>query len=317
MAGGGQAGPDVVTGAFSFTGRHIALRLLATGRRVRTLTGHPDRPDPFGGAVEAAPLRLGDPDGLAAALRGADTLYNTFWIRFRRGDTDHAAAVAGSRALLAAAARAGVRRIVHVSITGADPRSPLPYFRGKGLVEEALRSGPVPWAILRPALIFGDGDVLLHNIAWIARRLPVLGVFGDGRYPVQPVAAGDLADLALAAAAGPPGFEADAVGPETYAYRDLVAAVAAAVGRRPRIVSVPPAAGWAAGALIGALVRDVVVTRDEIAGLMAGLLRSQAPPTCPSRLSAWLRAQGPDFGRRWVSELRRHYDAPRRGRATP
>lgn len=304
----GEPALDVVTGAYSFTGRHIAARLLACGRRVRTLTGHPERPDPFGGAVPAEPFRWDDPAALAAGLAGADTLYNTFWIRFARGASDHGAAVARSRALLAAAERAGVRRIVHVSITGADPRSPLPYFRGKGLVEEALRAGRTPWAIVRPALIFGDGDVLLHNIAWLARRLPVLGVFGDGRYLVQPVAAEDLAALALEAA-GRPGTETDAVGPETYAYEDMVRAVAAAVGRRPALVHVSPAAGWAAGLLIGAFVGDVVVTRDEVTALMAGLLISQGPPTCPSRLSAWLAAHGPGLGRRWASELHRHYGA--------
>ncbi len=309
MAEGGGRALDVVTGAYSFTGRHIAARLLAAGRRVRTLTGHPHRADPFGGAVPAEPFRWDDPAALAAALTGADTLYNTFWIRFARGDSDHGTAVARSRALFAAAERAGVRRIVHVSITGADPRSPLPYFRGKGVVEEALRAGPTPWAIVRPALIFGDGDVLLHNIAWLARRLPVLGVFGDGRYPVQPVAAEDLAALAVEAA-GRPGAELDAVGPETYAYEDLVREVAAAVGRRPRLLHLSPAAGWAAGLLIGAVVGDVVVTRDEVTGLMAGLLISHGPPTCPSLLSEWLRAHGAGLGRRWASELDRHYRPP-------
>lgn len=298
---------DAVTGAFGYTGRYVASRLLASGRNVRTLTGHPARPSPFGDGVPVLPLRWDEPRALARSLEGADTLYNTYWIRFARNRLSHAVAVERSRSLFQAAARAGVRRVVHISITGARVDSPLPYFRGKALVERALQASGLSWAIVRPALIFGPQDILLHNIAWILRRLPVFIVFGDGRYPIQPVHVEDLADLAVDLGRRDERVAVDAVGPETYAYEDLVWAIAAALGRRPRIAHTPPAAAWALGAALSLVVGDVVVTRDEIAGLMAGLLVSGEAPTGSRRLSAWLQANAGELGRHWVSELERHY----------
>lgn len=308
---GFEPGFDVVTGAFSYTGRYIAGRLLAAGRRVRTLTGHPDRPNPFPQPVEARPLHFDEPDLLAADLRGADTVYSTYWVRFARGGLTHMRAVAHLRALIAAAQAAGVRRLVHVSITGASSSSPLPYFRGKGLVEEALRSSGLSYGIVRPALVFGPEDVLLHNIAWILRHFPFFTVFGDGRYRVQPVHVDDLATLAVELGTAPENAEIDAVGPETYTFDELVLRIAEAMGEPARLLHVPPGLGLVLGQLLGLAVRDVVITRDEIAGLMAGLLVSPQPPTAPTALGAWLDANRETLGRAYVSEVARHFDRPR------
>ena len=138
---------DVVTGAFSYTGRHIAEALLGRGRRVRTLTREPAPPGhPLAARVETAPLVF---DGsLAESLRGADTVYNTYWVRFERGSTNFASAVENTRSLFRAAAAAGVRRVVHVSVSKSDA-SPLPYFRGKAVTERALRDTKLSYAIVR------------------------------------------------------------------------------------------------------------------------------------------------------------------------
>ena len=187
---------DVVTGAFSYSGAHIAQRLLESGREVRTLTHHPDRPHPLQGAVEASTYRFDDPVELARSFRGVSTLYNTFWVRFDHGPTSFVNAVERSRMLFFAAKRAGVERIVHVSITNPSLTSPLPYFRGKALVEYALAQSGVPYAIVRPTWIFGGTrDVLINNIAWILRRMPAFALPGDGAYPVQPVHVDDLARI--------------------------------------------------------------------------------------------------------------------------
>ena len=122
----------IVTGAFSYTGRYVARRLLDEGVGVRTLTRNPDRRDLFGGLVPAAPLDFSDPDGLCRSMQGAGVLYNTYWIRFGRGRTTFEQAVENSRVLFDAGVRAGVGRIVHFSVANASPDSALPYFRGKG-----------------------------------------------------------------------------------------------------------------------------------------------------------------------------------------
>ena len=295
-----------VTGAFGYSGRHIAARLLLAGRRVVTLTGHPDRPDPFGGRAEVRPFRFDDPAALRDSLRGVAVLYNTFWVRFERGRTTFAGAVAASRALFRAAAEAGVERVVHVSITNPSAESRLPYFRGKAEVERALLESGLSHAILRPAVFFGGRDVLVNNIAWLLRRLPIFGVV-PGRYGVQPVHVEDLADLAVALGQRREDVALDAVGPEAFAFEELVRLVARQTGSRARLVPVPKAVLMAASRLLGLAVGDVPLTPHEVDGLSAGLLVSREPPTCPTRFSDWLRAHGASLGVQWASELGRHY----------
>ncbi len=295
-----------VTGAFGYTGRHVAALLLEGGHQVRTLTGHPGR-DCFEGRVPAWPLDFSDEAGLARSLFGVDVLFNTYWVRFARDAESHAAAVRHTRALFRAAATAGVRRVVHVSITGASARSPLPYFRGKGELEEVLRASGLGYAVVRPSLLFGGREVLVNNIAWILRRFPVYPIFGSGDYPVQPVHVQDVARLAVEAGAKSGNLTVDAVGPETLTFYDLVQAVAAAVGSHALVVSAPPGAVHALGRLLGAAVGDVVVTRDEIRGLMAGLLVAEEAPAGRIGFRPWLAAHGQGLGVRYASELARHY----------
>ncbi|MFH1464641.1 MAG: NAD(P)H-binding protein [Pseudomonadota bacterium] len=296
-----------VTGAAGYSGRAIAALLLEHGVRVRSLTAHPERPHPFGARLEVANLAWDDPDALARALAGVHVLYNTWWIRFAHGGVDHAVAVDRSRQLIAAAAHAGVERVVHTSITQPSLDSPLPYFAGKARVEAALRASGMSFAILRPAVFFGGADVLLNNIAFLLRRLPLFGVPGDGRYRFQPIHVEDFARLAVAQGAAREDVVLDAVGPEAYAYDDLVRLLARSVGRPARLVYLPPWMVLAASRLLGPLVGDVVLTREEIAGLMGDLLVSAQAPTGTTRLSAWLEEFGADLGRTWASEVARHY----------
>ena len=301
--------PDtaIVTGAFSYTGRYVARRLLDEGVGVRTLTRSPEREGPFGGLVPAAPLDFSDPDGLCRTMRGAGVLYNTYWIRFGRGRNTFAQAVENSRVLFDAAAKAGVGKIVHFSVANASSECRLPYFRGKGQVEEILQDMGIPFAIIRPTLVFGEGDLLLNNMAWALRRFPVFPVFGNGNYPVQPVYAEDLAALAVDAGSRGDSFVADAAGPETFTFEELLWLLAKAVGARVRLVHTPPSLGFALTRLVGLMLRDVVLTRDEVDGLMAGLLTSAEPPTGTTRLADWLGDNNEILGRRYVSERRRNY----------
>lgn len=298
---------DAVTGALGYTGRFIAERLLAAGHRVRTLTGHRDRPNPFGDALDVRPFRFDDPGALAASLEGVGTLYNTYWVRFPRREVRFATAVERSEALFEAARRAGVRRIVHVSITNPSTSSPFPYFRGKAMVEDALAASGVSWAVVRPTVVFGRGDVLVNNIAWLLRCFPVFAVAGDGRYRVRPVHVGDVARLCVGAATGPGGTVVDAVGPETFTFWDMVEAVRTAVGSRSRLVPVPVPLVPALARLIGLAVGDVVLTPEELAGMMAGLVVTDGPTTGHVSMSEWLAAFGPQLGTRYASELKRHY----------
>jgi NADH dehydrogenase len=295
-----------VTGAFGYSGLHLSRLLLARGERVRNLTGHPDRPDPFAGAVEVVPLRLEDPAAMTAALRDVRVLYNTYWVRFDHGASTFARAVERSRALFRAAADAGVERVVHVSITNPSLDSPLPYFRGKAEVEAALRATGLSHAVLRPAVFFGGRDVLVNNIAWLLRRLPAFGV-APGRYGLQPIHVEDFARLAAAQGTSREDVVLDAVGPEVLGFDELVRRVRRAVGSSAVLFPVPRAVLLAVSRAVGAAVKDVVLTRDEIAGLTANLLVSQGAPTGATRFSEWLAGAAGELGREWASELGRHY----------
>jgi NADH dehydrogenase len=299
---------DLVTGAFSYTGAHIAEALLGSGRSVRTLTFHPDRRHPLRGKVQALPYRFDDPVALARSLEGVRTLYNTYWVRFDRGTDTFAAAIANSRALFHAARRAGVQRIVHISIANPALDSPLPYYRGKAAVEHALAECGVGFAIVRPTWIFGgEREVLANNIAWILRRFPIFPVPGDGRYHVQPVHVEDLTRICVQLGDESEDQICDAAGPETFEFAQLVAAIRAAVGSRAPIVGVPAIAMEAAAQALGAVVRDVVLTPDEIKGLTAGLLASAEPPRGRIAFSGWLDEEHETIGRRYANELHRHF----------
>ena len=299
----------IVTGASGYTGRYIARRLLEGGAEVRSLTGHPDRPSPFGDQVKMIPYSFDDPDSLARSLEGADTLFNTYWIRVDYKETTHERVVEQSRVMFAAAERAGVRRIVHISITNPTEDSHLPYFRGKALVEKALKERGLSHAILRPTLIFGREDILLNNIAWMLRKFPLFPIPGSGEYRVQPVYVGDLAELAVGVSAGNDDVTLDAVGPEVFSYTELVRLLMEKTGASSRLTRVSPALTLLGAKLMGLLLRDIVLTRDEIDGLSADLLvsKSGAPPPCDTRLSDWLDENAALLGASYANELERHY----------
>ncbi|MCP5109492.1 MAG: NAD(P)H-binding protein [bacterium] len=298
---------SVVTGAFGFSGKYITRRLLARGERVLTLTGSPDRPHEFGSAVRVAPFLFDDEEAMAESMRGASTLYNTYWVRFAKGDRTHKRAVANTQALIRAAEGAGIRRIVHVSITNPSLDSSLPYFRGKAVIEESIRHSRLAFSILRPTVLFGAEDILINNIAHLLRRLPLFAIPGSGEYRLQPIYVEDLADLAVAAGRRETSDVIDAVGPETFTFTELVHTIAQAIGNSARIIQVPPLIALACSRAIGLVLRDVVLTHDELRGLMAGLLVSPHPPTGTTRLSSWLRENAATVGSHYASELGRHY----------
>ena len=301
------AGLSVVTGAFGYTGKYITQRLLSMGKPVKTLTGHPNRPNPFGEQIGVAPLSFDDPVALVDNLQGAEVLYNTYWIRFTRGQVTFDKAIENTRTLIKAAENAGVRRIVHVSITNASANSPLPYFRGKGLLEEAITSSRLSYAIVRPTVIFGNEDILINNIAWFLRRFPVFPIFGSGSYRVQPIFVEDVAEIAVSAAHQSDNVTIDATGPETFTFEGLIRLIATKVGSSARLIHVRPWLALFLSRLTGYVVRDVVLTRDEIEGLMANLLISEGPPMGQTRLSDWLEQNMGLIGVSYASELSRHY----------
>jgi len=294
-----------VTGAFGYSGKYIAKRLLDHGHEVITLTNSPDRANPFAGRVKPYPFNFDNPEALKQSLRGVSVLYNTYWVRFNHKLFKHTDAVRNTERLFEAAKQANVERIVHVSITNPSEESPLEYFNGKAKLERSLAESGISHAILRPTVLFGKEDILINNIAWALRRLPVFGVFGNGEYRLQPIYVDDIAALAVEQGANLENVIIDAIGPETFTYKELVKVIAETIGKKRPVVSVPPAVGYLVCWILGKIVGDVMVTHEEIKGLMADLLHVDSPAAGTTRLTDWIREHADSLGRNYASELAR------------
>lgn len=302
-------GKHAVTGAFGFSGKYIARQLLEQGKEVIAVTNSPHRNNLLSGRVTPYPYRFDDVDAMTRILEGVSVLYNNYWVRFNYNTFSHAEAVKNAGVLFAAARQAGVKRIVHVSITSANEYSAFEYFRGKGMMERMLKETGLPYSILRPALLYGPGDILINNIAWALRHFPVFAVFGDGQYRVQPIHVQDLADLVVAEGARDENRVLAAIGPENYAYIDLVRMIRDSLGLKRPIIHVPPALGHLAGFVIGKMVGDVFLTRAEIDGLMANTLHAPGEkPNGVVRLSEWVYENRRQLGRQYSGELPRRLD---------
>ncbi len=296
-----------MTGATSYTGSFVAQELLGRGWKVRSMTGHPRRPGPWADALEVHPYSFDDAAALRRTLTGVDVLVNTYWIRFPRNGLDFSDAVENIRILMEAAVEAGVGRIVHVSVSNPSESSKFPYYRGKAAAEGHVAKSGLSYAIARPTWVIDESDILLNNVAFLLRRLPVFGLPGNGRYRVQPVTGVDEGRILADFAESQETFTRDVAGPETLSFRDVVDRTKKAMGKRRAVVPVPAwfaaAAAWAAGPL----VRDVVLTRYELGGLQAELLVSKEPPLGRTGFSEWIAEHGSAMGRRYHSELERHF----------
>lgn len=297
-----------VTGAFGYSGKYIARRLLDKGYTVHTLTNSTQRENPFGTALTVHPFNFSQPDALAKSLEGVSVLYNTYWVRFNHKSFSHADAVRNTKALFTAAKQAGVERVVHVSITNPSAEFNLEYFSGKAELEEALIRSGLSYAILRPAVLFGKEDVLINNIAWTLRHFPVFGVFSDGSYGIQPIYVDDLAQLAVTHGENRANEIINATGPESFTFKGLVEEIGRIIGKERPILSLPPRLGYAATRVIGWFVGDVFLTWEEVKGLMAGTLAVDTPPTGQTKLTEWAKKHAATLGKQYTSELARRTD---------
>jgi NADH dehydrogenase len=225
-------------------------------------------------------------------------------VRFKHGGSSHELAVSNTKRLIDAAVAEGVSRFVHVSIANPEGAPHLPYYHGKAELEDYLRGSGLRHSIVRPTVVYGNGDILINNIAWFLRHFPFFGIPGDGSYRIQPVFIEDYADLIVRVSeADSASLAVDAVGADSYSFAELVGLIKRTTQSRCVVAPVPPRLAWLATAVLGKVVHDVVLTPEEIEGLMAGLLTSADEPTCPTTFGEWLVAHRDDIGRSYASEL--------------
>jgi len=298
---------DIVTGSFGYIGKYITRELINSGRQVRTITTHPDKDNPFGNQVKAFPYNFDDPDLLTETLKGADVLFNTYWIRFNYKHWSFDKALENTKILFDCAKQAGINKIVHISVTNPSESGPLPYYRGKALQERALKDTGIAYSIIRPTLVFGKEDILVNNIAWTIRVFPFVPIFGPGNYKVQPIFVEDLASIAVECATQRESFTIDAIGPETFTYEEFIQLISSVLNRNVLLIHLWPKLGIFLGNIIGLFVKDVVLTKDELRGLMANKLTSNQKVNGKTLFSDWLKSNKDIIGANYTSELNRHF----------
>jgi len=298
---------NVVTGSFGYIGKYITRKLLELGEEVKTITTHPDKPNPFGNAVKAFAYKFDNPKELTKSLQGAETLYNTYWIRFEYDNQTYQQTIKNTITLFNCAKEAGIKRIVHISVTNASVNSDLPYYAGKAEQENALINSDVPYNIVRPTLVFGDEDILVNNIAWLIRKFPLFPIFGDGAYRVQPVFVGDVASIAIESSKENKSLILDAIGPESFTFQEFVQLIASHIKPDIKLLHISPTIGIMFGKLIGLVLRDNILTRNELKGLMDEMLTSKQKPNGTTAFSDWLISNKEKIGSIYSSEIKRHF----------
>lgn len=300
----------LVTGGSGYIGGAITERLLGRAT-LRSLTSHPRR-NRFGGQVRLFPYNFDRPTEMGDAFTGVDVFVNTYYVRFNYGATNFERAVESTRELISLARQARVGRIVHVSVSNASEQSPLPYYKNKGRIERIVRESGLDYTILQPAIVVGPHDILVNNIAYFLRRLPVFAMFGSGGYRVQPMTLDAFADVALEAIDGSHrGRVLPLAGPQDWTFAEMVRAIRSAIGSQAQIIHVPSALAFVGLKIAGWLLGDVVLTSDEIKGLTREYLYVAQPLRLGEDFGTWLNRPGiaSDLGLHYQSELARHFKA--------
>jgi len=294
-----------ITGAFGYSGKYVTQKLFEKGYKVKTFTNSLQKKNPFGEKIEVVPLSFNDKNLLEKNLSDIDVLINTYWVRFNHKTFNHNQAVENTKILFDAAKKAGVKKIIHVSITNPDENSELEYFKGKGILENYLKASEINYAIIRPAVLFGKEDILINNIAWMIRHLPVMGVFGKGDYKIQPIHVKDFADVIVEQIENSENEVINAIGPETFTYKELVKSIMINIGLRKRIINAHPLCAYRIGRIISFLKKDITITKEEIKGLMQNLLYVETKPTGKIKLTEWVKKNKNTLGKKYASELSR------------
>jgi len=260
-----------VFGGSGFLGRQIVKYLAAEGTNVRVAVRRPERAsflERLGqdGQIELVHADVWDEISVARAVKQSASVINTVGHYVEKGGARFNA-VHGQGALHVArqAGQAGAKRLIHISGLGADPTSDSPYVRARGIGEVLVKKAFDGVTIFRPSVIFGPDDSFFNTLAGMARRTPVLPLFGMGRTNLQPVFVGDVAEACVRVLADPStqGKAYELGGPRVYTYNALLQLVLKQVDRRRVLVPVPFFL-WDTLAAFMAFFPDPPLTRDQV-----------------------------------------------------
>lgn len=300
-----EANKVVVTGAFGYSGKYIADRLIKKGYQVVTLTNSPFRNQQKSEKILIHPYDFEHPKNMELAFNGVKVLFNTYWIRMESSNITFTQVVQNTKKLIEVACNAGVTQIIHISVSNPSLQSRSKYYRSKAEVEEIIKSSGLQYTILRPAFLFGNEDILINNIAWMLRKLPAYPIFGNGTYKVRPIHVEDLADLAVEQINQNGNKIINAGGQVTYQYRDFITAIENAICINRPLIPVPIGIGYYGSVLLGLMLKDVITTREELDALVSGNLNVDGPAIGNINLNEWLKENSSTLGKHYRSERKR------------
>lgn len=263
----------LVTGATGFIGSEIVRRASARAWRVRGLARNPERAENLGRLPHVEMFRgdIARAADLDEAMQGVESVIHLVGIIApTRRQSFTAAHVEGTRAVVAAAERVGVRRYIHMSALGVETGRDLSeYYRTKWAAEEIVAASSLVSTVFRPSIVFGPGDDFVNRFAKMVRWSPVAPLPGGGTTRFQPVWVGDVAECFLQATVmeATPDPVYDLAGPERMTLAALVAEVAAVLGKRRPVVPIPIPALRLAAAVAERVLPAPPVTRDQLAML--------------------------------------------------
>jgi len=241
-----QAKQITIFGGSGFLGRHTVRALAKAGWRIKVATRHPNRAfflRPMGqvGQIGFVKCDIADPNQVEAALQGSQAAVNLPGILFQRGQSFEEVHAAGAGHVAEAAARLGLRQLVHISAIGADSESDSRYAQTKAEGEKRVREAFASAVILRPSIVFGPEDHFFNTFAGLARISPALPLIGGGRTRFQPVFVGDVAAAIVAALEQPQaqGKTFELGGPATYSFKELMQIVLRETGRTRILLPLP------------------------------------------------------------------------------
>ena len=259
-----------VFGGTGFLGRRIVRHLRLHGFCVRVASRHPDHGQalfpPDDSQLRSIKADVHDERSVADALADAYGAVNAVSLYIEQGpETFHSVHVESAQWVAVQAQRAGVKRLIHVSGIGADPRSPSLYIRKRGEGELVVREAFADAILIRPAVMFGPDDAFLTTILKLLERLPIYPMFGNGQMRLQPVYVEDvghaIARLLQRAQTRPFIFECG--GPRVYSYEEILKAVASAAGIKPMLIRVPFTV-WQALAWIAEMLPSPPITLNQV-----------------------------------------------------
>jgi len=263
----------LVTGGTGFVGQRVVHALRAARRDVRCLVRNRDRAARLDAwSCELVVGDVTDVETLVRAVGGCDTVVHLVAILVGRPEDFERVMTRATRDLVAASSAAGVKRIVLMGALGTSEEGArhVPYYAAKLEMERSVQESGVEHVILRPSFVFGPGGGSLQRFARIARFAPAIPVIGDGTQRIQPIWIEDLADAVVASTELPEtGRTFELGGPDVVDWNELWRRIAVAVGRRPRLVHVPPALARPPAAL-AELLPHPPVTRDQLTMLELG-----------------------------------------------